>query len=220
MGRLARNVARRVGTPIPSKHARITTHATRSPSGIFFFVGPLLLVFSMVFEWVAGNFFSMLVMGLFAVFWLSFGMMQLPTLELALPYATEADPTGMSSPEYNSVLAIYLIVWGFALLTFFFFTLKINAIFAMIFGVVTAGAWILAAAYWKVAKGDFVTAGHLQKVFFPCHPFFSQVHKTDFFHHLRLAARCSSLWLYWAGTCASSSWQQRCASPLISPSGT
>jgi hypothetical protein len=55
--------------------------------GIFFFVGPVLLLFAMVFEWVMGNFFPMMVMGLFAVFWLSFGMLQLvcfpnPTSEI------------------------------------------------------------------------------------------------------------------------------------------
>lgn len=80
-------------------------------SGIFFFTGPLLLTFAMVFEWVAGNLFTMLVMGLFSVFWLSFGLLQLPTLELGAPYATTSDPTGTSAPEYNTAIALYLLVW-------------------------------------------------------------------------------------------------------------
>jgi uncharacterized protein len=132
--------------------------------GIFFFTGPVLLLFAMVFEWVMGNFFPMMVMGLFAVFWLSFGMLQLPTLGLALPYATEADPTGMSSPQYNAVIALYLLVWGFALFTFFIFTCKINAVFASIFGLVTTACWVLSGAYWKVTKGEFEMAGRLQTV--------------------------------------------------------
>ncbi|KAK1764304.1 GPR1/FUN34/yaaH family-domain-containing protein [Phialemonium atrogriseum] len=131
-------------------------------AGIFFFVGPVLLVFSMVFEWIMGNFFPMMVMGLFAVFWLSFGLLQLPTLGLATPYATEADPSGMASPEYNATVAMYLLIWGFALFTFFIFTTKINAVFAMIFLLVSSAAWVLAGAYWKVSTGDFAMAGHLQ----------------------------------------------------------
>ncbi|KAI0474935.1 GPR1/FUN34/yaaH family-domain-containing protein [Xylariaceae sp. FL0804] len=132
-------------------------------AGIFFFTGPVLLVFAMVFEWIMGNFFPMMVMGLFAVFWLSFGLIQLPTLQLGSPYATAADPTGTTSPEYNAAVALYLIVWGFALFTFFVFTLKINTVFALIFGLVSVAAWVLGAAYFKVSTGSYEEAAHLQK---------------------------------------------------------
>ncbi|KAI1277851.1 GPR1/FUN34/yaaH family-domain-containing protein [Xylaria sp. FL0933] len=130
--------------------------------GIFFFTGPLLLTFAMVFEWIMGNFFPMMVMGLFSVFWLSFGVIQLPTLNLSLPYATSGDPTGATSPAFNTDVGLYLIVWGFALFTFFIFTLKINTVFALIFGLVSTACWILAGAYFKVAAGDFTAAGRLQ----------------------------------------------------------
>jgi uncharacterized protein len=125
----------------------------------------------MIFEWIMGNFFPMMAMGLFGAFWLGFGMLQLPTLQLGAPYATESDPTGLSSPEYNAVIAMYLIVWGFALFTFFIFTCKINAVFAAIFLLVTVAAWILSAAYFKVSWGDYDGATKLQKVStFPPHP--------------------------------------------------
>ncbi|KAK0717332.1 GPR1/FUN34/yaaH family-domain-containing protein [Lasiosphaeria miniovina] len=117
----------------------------------------------MVFEWVMGNFFPMMVMGLFAVFWLSFGVLQLPTLQLGAAYATAADPTGTASPEYNAVIALYLIVWGFALFTFFIFTCKINTVFAAIFLLVSVACWVLSGAYWKVSSGDYEAANHLQK---------------------------------------------------------
>lgn len=58
-----------------------------------------------------GNFFPMMVMGLFSVFWLSFGVLQLPTLQLGAPFATPEDPTGTSSPAFNAAIALYLIVW-------------------------------------------------------------------------------------------------------------
>lgn len=80
-------------------------------AGIFFFTGPVLLTFAMVFEWIMGNFFPMMVMGLFSVFWLSFGVLQLPGLNLGAPFATEADPTGTMSPAYNAAIALYLVVW-------------------------------------------------------------------------------------------------------------
>lgn len=131
---------------------------------MFFFVGPVLLIFAMVFEWIMGNFFPMMVMGLFAVFWLSFGMLQLPTLQLGAPYANAGDPAGLASPQYNSVVALYLIVWGFTFLTFFIFTCKINAVFAAIFLLLTVAAWVLSAAYWKVSSGDYDAATKLQKV--------------------------------------------------------
>lgn len=124
----------------------------------------------MVFEWIMGNFFPMMVMGLFAVFWLSFGVIQLPTLQLGAPYATTADPTGTLSPEYNAVIALYLIIWGFALFTFFIFTLKINTVFALIFFLVSVAAWVLSGAYWKLKSGDYEAAGHLQKVGFLVKP--------------------------------------------------
>lgn len=64
----------------------------------------------------------------------------------------------------NAVIALYLLVWGFALLTFWIFTLRINAVFAGIFGFVTVGAWVLSGAYWRVSTGDFEQAERLQKV--------------------------------------------------------
>ena len=108
----------------------------------------------------------MMVMGLFSVFWLSFGLLQLPTLQLAAAYSADGTNAaeGAASRGYNAALAIYLIVWGFALLTFWIFTLKTNVVFALIFLFVTIGAWILAGAYWKVASGDYAMAGDLQKV--------------------------------------------------------
>lgn len=60
-------------------------------------------------------------------------------------------------------MALYLIVWGFALFTFFVFTCKINAVFAAIFLLVSTAAWVLSAAYWKVSRGEFEQAGKIQK---------------------------------------------------------
>nr|OQO29473.1 hypothetical protein B0A51_02780 [Rachicladosporium sp. CCFEE 5018] len=133
-------------------------------AGIFFFTGPVLLILATIFEWVMGNFFPMMVCSLFSVFWLSFGLLQLPTLGLAAAYSTTGNAAeGAASKEYNAAIALYLIVWGFALFTFFIFTLKTNVIFAGIFLFVTLGAWVLSGAYFAVARADYTMALKLQK---------------------------------------------------------
>ena len=106
-----------------------------------------------------------MVQSLFAVFWLSFGLLQLPSLNLAGAYSTTGNAVeGAASKEYNSVIGLYLIVWGFALLTFFIFTLKTNCVFAGIFLFVTLGSWVLAGAYFQVGNGNYTMAEKLQKV--------------------------------------------------------
>ncbi|KAH7115250.1 plasma membrane ammonium transporter [Dendryphion nanum] len=128
--------------------------------GIFFFTGPLLLLLSTIFLWIQAQFFPMMVCGLFCVFWLSFGLLQLPTLGLAGAYEATG---GAASKEYNAAIALYLLVWGFTLGTFWLFTIRINAVFAGIFGFVTLGVWVLSGAYWKVSQGKYDEAGKLQK---------------------------------------------------------
>ncbi|KAI0189656.1 GPR1/FUN34/yaaH family-domain-containing protein [Astrocystis sublimbata] len=118
----------------------------------------------MIFEWIMATSSQVLmVMGLFTVFWLSFGLLNLPTLELGSPFATPDDPTGLTSQGYNAAVALYLLVWGFALFTFFIFTLKVNFVFAALFFIVSIGAWLLSAAYFKVSNGDYAGAMVCQK---------------------------------------------------------
>ncbi|KAH8701345.1 GPR1/FUN34/yaaH family-domain-containing protein [Phaeosphaeriaceae sp. PMI808] len=132
--------------------------------GIFFFTGPVLLLLSTIFLWIQAQFFPMMVCGLFCVFWLSFGMLQLPTLGLAAAYSpTGNSAAGAVSKEMNAVIALYLLVWGFALGTFWLFTIRINLVFAGIFGFVTIGSWVLSGAYWALSSGKFAKALKLQK---------------------------------------------------------
>lgn len=139
-------------------------NGAQAVAGIFFFTGPVLLGLSTIFLWIQGQFYNMLVCGLFTVFWLSFGMLQLPTLELATAYSSTGNAAeGAASKEMNAAIALYLIVWGFILLTFFIFSIRINAVLSVIFLLVTVGAWVLSGAYWAVSNGDFEKASRLQK---------------------------------------------------------
>jgi len=76
----------------------------------------VLLLLATIFLWIQAQFFAMMVCGLFCVFWLSFGLLQLPTLGLATAYsATGNAAEGLVSKEMNAVIALYLLIWGFAL---------------------------------------------------------------------------------------------------------
>jgi succinate-acetate transporter protein len=134
-------------------------------SGIFFFTGPVLLLLATIFEWIMGNFLSMMVMGMFAVFWLSFGVLETPTWGIAASYsATGNAAEGAVSVGYNAGVALYLMVWGFWLFTTWIFTMKTNTVFALIFFFAFISSFLFAGAYWKVSTGDFTMATRLQKV--------------------------------------------------------
>lgn len=109
----------------------------------------------------------MLVMGMFAVFWLSFGVLETPSWGIAASYSPTGDATqGAASKGYNAAVALYLLVWGFWLFTTFVFTLKTNCVFAAIFGCATTSSFLFSGAYWKVSTGEFESALRLQKVLF------------------------------------------------------
>jgi succinate-acetate transporter protein len=115
-----------------------------------------------------GNFFPMMVCGLFCVFWLSFGLLQLPTSGIAASYSPDGNSAeGALSVGYNAGIAIYLIALGFTMFTFFIFTLKTNTVFALIFACTTSAVFILSSAYLHVALGNYAMATRLQHVFVP-----------------------------------------------------
>ncbi|KAF4621918.1 hypothetical protein G7Y89_g14428 [Cudoniella acicularis] len=132
-------------------------------AGIFFFTGPLLLTLACIFEWIMGNFFSMMAMGMFSVFWLSFGVLEAPTWGIAASYSATGDAAaGAASVGYCAAVALYLTMWGFWLFTFFLFALKTNTVFALIFLFAFISSFINAAAYWKVSTGEYDMAVKLQ----------------------------------------------------------
>jgi succinate-acetate transporter protein len=165
---------------------------------MFYFTGPVLLLTTMIFEWIMGNFFSMIVMGMFAVFWLSFGVLETPSWGIAASYSPDGNNAaeGAASVGYNAAVALYLLVWGFWLFTTFIFTLKTNTVFALIFLFAFISSFLFSGAYWKVSIGDYHMAMHLQKV--------KQTPRSldrNFPANLnsRLVGLPSSYWLCWGG---------------------
>nr|OQO19133.1 hypothetical protein B0A51_12988 [Rachicladosporium sp. CCFEE 5018] len=120
--------------------------------GIFFFTGPVLMGLATIFEWIQGNFFQMMICGLFTVFWLSWGLIFTPSVGIAASYSTTGNALeGMLSKQYNATLAIYALVWGFAILTFFVFTLGANAVMAAVFFLLCVGAFCAGGALFFAA---------------------------------------------------------------------
>lgn len=118
----------------------------------------------------------MIVMGMFAVFWLSFGVLETPSWGIAASYSATGDAAqGAASKGYNAAVALYLLIWGFWLFTTFVFTLKTNMVFAAIFLCAFISSFIFSGAYWKVAVGEYDTAMRLQKVSFSFLFFFSSL---------------------------------------------
>lgn len=139
-------------------------------------------------------------------------MLQLPTLGLAASYsATGSAAEGMVSKEMNAVIALYLLVWGFAMGTFFLFTIRINLVFAGIFGFVTVGAWVLSGAYWALSNGHFDKALKLQKV----SDWLIVVDRYDVLTCRRRVEPYCSSWHAWDGICCSSSWLQKCGGRCV-----
>ena len=72
----------------------------------------MLLLLATIFEWIMGNFLSMMVMGMFAVFWLSFGVLQTPTWAIAAAYsATGNAAEGAVSLGYDPSDPDNLKIW-------------------------------------------------------------------------------------------------------------
>jgi len=102
---------------------------------------------------------------MFAVFWLSFGVLETPSWGIAASYSPTGDSTeGAASVGYNAAVALYLMIWGVWLFTVFLFTLKTNAVFASIFLGAFSSSFVLGGAYWKVSTGEYDMALRLQKV--------------------------------------------------------
>ena len=82
--------------------------------------------------------------GIFALFLLSLGVLQVPLWALAAAYASTGSATECVLCEgYNTAIALYLCVWGLALLAFFIFSLRTDALSVAIFGIVTIAAFVL-----------------------------------------------------------------------------
>jgi succinate-acetate transporter protein len=85
-------------------------------AGMFLFVGPFLLGLTTISEWIFGNFFIMMMTEILFVFWASYALLELPTLDLAAAHAppstaaAEVAATGAISKEHYAAIALDVLV--------------------------------------------------------------------------------------------------------------
>jgi hypothetical protein len=140
------------------------------------------------------HFFSMMVCGFFAVFWFSFGFLQLPTMGIAASFSATGTNAaeGAISVGYTAGIALYLVALGAALFTIWVFTLKMNVVICLIMGLATVAVYTLSAAYFTLGMGDFAKATNLQHVSLLGPSFFLPVADAVFLGWWSVALRCGS----------------------------
>jgi len=137
---------------------------------MFLFTGPLLLVLCLIALFLQSQFFPMLLCGFFAMFWLSFGLLQLPSLGLAASYAPPGTPldkaaaVGAATPEFNAVVGLYVVVWAVFLLTFWVFSFRVNLVLNAILGLSGVSVSLISTSYFKASVGNWGAAATLNKV--------------------------------------------------------
>jgi len=125
-----------------------------------------------IMEWIIGNTFPSVVFGIFGGFFISYGILVQPTMEIAASFAPPANSTngltaslaGASSPGYNLGLAMYFLVFGLLCFAFFICSFRTNAVFVFIFFCLTTIFELFAAGYFHSAKGNFTAAAKEFKV--------------------------------------------------------
>lgn len=99
------------------------------------------------------------------VFWLSFGILWIPSLQIVSSTATTGTyADGLNSFGYNSAVGIYLIAWGLGIFVILVCSIKTNLTFIILFTILDAGIFVFAASHLQTANGDPSTGILLQKV--------------------------------------------------------
>ena len=78
------------------------------------------------------------------------------------PTGNAAD--GAATPAYNVAVGFYLIFWGIVVFLLLAGSTRTNLVFVFVFFTLDIRIFLLVGAFFKVADGKDVLAGHLQKV--------------------------------------------------------
>jgi len=135
-----------------------------SDTGVYFFMGGLLMILGGVGEFLLGNTFPSVVFLSFGGFWLSFGATLQPSYNSAGAYAAGNSITGSTSPGFAASFAFFLLFMGLLCLVYLICSLRTNIVFMVIFLTLVLGFELLAAAYWQIAKANTAAAGRIQIV--------------------------------------------------------
>jgi len=134
--------------------------------GAFYACAGIGLYLACIMEWIIGNTFPSVVFGTFGGFFISYAIINQPTMGIAASFAPAADATngvtaslaGASTPAYNTGLAFYFVIWGVLTFSFFLASLRTNAVFVLLFIAITMVFELIAAGYFHASAGNLAAA--------------------------------------------------------------
>jgi len=143
-----------------------TAASSTAMLGAFYACAGIGLYIACIMEWIVGNTFPSVVFGTFGGFWISYGFIVQPTLDLAASFSPAANSTngitaaiaGAASRQYNSGLALYFAVWGIMCVIYFIAALRTNVPFALIFLSLIFAFELISAAYFHTGQGNTAMA--------------------------------------------------------------
>lgn len=135
--------------------------------GSFYACAGIGLYLACIMEWIMGNTFPSVVFGTFGGFWISYGIINTPTQEIAASFApaslnatngVTATLAGMQSPSFNVGLGMYFLVWGILCFVYFLAALRTNVPFVLVFLSLVFAFEMIAAGYFHSAQGNMAAA--------------------------------------------------------------
>ncbi|KZS90388.1 hypothetical protein SISNIDRAFT_415516 [Sistotremastrum niveocremeum HHB9708] len=143
-----------------------TAASSTTMLGVFYGVAGIGLYLSCIMEWVMGNTFPSCVFGTFGGFWISYGILLQPTMDIAASFAPASDGVngaaatmaGAATRAYNSGVAMYFVVWSILGFIYFLAALRTNVPFAMVFLTFVCALDFIAAGYFHSGVGKFELA--------------------------------------------------------------
>jgi len=135
--------------------------------GGFYACAGIGLYLACIMEWVMGNTFPSVVFGTFGGFWLSYAIINTPTMEIAASFApaslnstngVTATMAGLQSPSFNVGLGMYFLVWGIMCFIYFVASLRTNVPFVLVFLSLVFAFEMIAAGYFHSAQGNAAAA--------------------------------------------------------------
>ncbi|KAH0553151.1 hypothetical protein GP486_006664 [Trichoglossum hirsutum] len=135
-------------------------------TGVYMFMGGLLMIIGSVMEYYLGDTFSFVVFAALGGFWLSFAATLIPWFNAAGYYSKSGtDPIeGAANPAYQSGFAFFLLFMGVLCLVFLVCSLRTNIVLVVIFVTLTVAFPMLSGADWQAAQGNLLLAQDLQKI--------------------------------------------------------
>ena len=97
------------------------------------------------------------------VFWLSLGILFIPSLNIVSSYADNFDD-GAVTPGLNASVGLYLVAWGLVTLILLIVSIKTNIVTIVLFAILDAGFFLFAASHLQLAAGNSDIALILQRV--------------------------------------------------------